>query len=44
MVEKHPDGGRKLTSLGQRDLDRIANRIVAKHREAFTPLSIIVTT
>ncbi|XP_065721359.2 small ribosomal subunit protein eS19B [Drosophila suzukii] len=44
MVEKHPDGGRKLTSLGQRDLDRIANRIVSKQREAFTPLSIIVTT
>ncbi|KAH8374133.1 hypothetical protein KR200_007571, partial [Drosophila serrata] len=24
MVEKHPEGGRKLTSKGQRDMDRIA--------------------
>ncbi|XP_070072733.1 small ribosomal subunit protein eS19B [Drosophila takahashii] len=44
MVEKHPDGGRKLSSLGQRDLDRIANRIVAKQREATAPCSIIITT
>ena len=34
LVEKHPDGGRKLTSTGQRDLDRIANQIVSKQRAA----------
>ncbi|XP_055918997.1 40S ribosomal protein S19a-like [Eupeodes corollae] len=33
LIEKHPDGGRKLTSIGQRDLDRIANQIVVKQRE-----------
>lgn len=32
LIEKHPDGGRKLTSIGQRDLDRIANQIVAPKR------------
>ncbi|XP_016978538.1 40S ribosomal protein S19b [Drosophila rhopaloa] len=44
MVEKHPDGGRKLTPLGQRDMDRIANRIVAKQREVNNPQPIIITT
>ncbi|XP_013108573.1 small ribosomal subunit protein eS19A [Stomoxys calcitrans] len=34
LIEKHPDGGRKLTPIGQRDLDRIANQIVSKQREA----------
>ncbi|KAL7742494.1 hypothetical protein ACLKA6_005654 [Drosophila palustris] len=34
LVEKHPEGGRKLSSIGQRDLDRIANQIVAKQRDA----------
>ncbi|XP_063708286.1 small ribosomal subunit protein eS19A [Culicoides brevitarsis] len=34
MIEKHPDGGRKLTSQGQRDLDRIAAQISAKQRQA----------
>lgn len=34
MIEKHPDGGRKLTSQGQRDLDRIAAQIAAKQRQA----------
>ncbi|KAH8236723.1 small ribosomal subunit protein eS19B [Drosophila bipectinata] len=34
MVEKHPDGGRILTPIGQRDMDRLANNIVAKKREA----------
>lgn len=34
LIEKHPDGGRKLTSQGQRDLDRIANQIVAKQNAA----------
>ena len=27
LVEKDPNGGRRLTSQGQRDLDRIANQI-----------------
>ncbi|MCL4122337.1 UNVERIFIED_CONTAM: hypothetical protein GTU68_011230 [Idotea baltica] len=27
LVEKHPNGGRILTSQGQRDLDRIAAQI-----------------
>lgn len=34
MLEKHQDGGRKLTSQGQRDLDRIAAQIAAKKRQA----------
>lgn len=34
LIEKHPDGGRKLTPQGQRDLDRIANQIVSKQRAA----------
>ncbi|XP_053685429.1 40S ribosomal protein S19a [Sabethes cyaneus] len=34
LIEKHPDGGRKLTSQGQRDLDRIAAQIVSKQRAA----------
>ncbi|XP_055695740.1 40S ribosomal protein S19a [Lutzomyia longipalpis] len=34
LIEKHPDGGRKLTSKGQRDLDHIANKIVGKLRAA----------
>lgn len=33
LIEKHPDGGRKLTPIGQRDLDRIANQIVAPKRK-----------
>lgn len=34
LIEKHADGGRKLTSQGQRDLDRIAAQIVTKQRAA----------
>lgn len=34
LVEKHADGGRKLTAQGQRDLDRIASQIVASSRLA----------
>ncbi|XP_070494749.1 small ribosomal subunit protein eS19A [Chironomus tepperi] len=34
LVEKHADGGRKLTAQGQRDLDRIATQIVASNRSA----------
>jgi small subunit ribosomal protein S19e len=32
LVEKHPDGGRKLSAQGQRDLDRIASQIVLTDR------------
>ncbi|XP_055596730.1 40S ribosomal protein S19a-like [Uranotaenia lowii] len=34
LIEKLPEGGRKLTSQGQRDLDRIASQIVSKQRAA----------
>lgn len=34
LIEKHAEGGRKLTSQGQRDLDRIASQIVATSRAA----------
>ncbi|EDW83063.1 uncharacterized protein Dwil_GK22513 [Drosophila willistoni] len=33
LVERHPDGGRKLSAIGQRDMDRIAYQIVTKQRE-----------
>ncbi|XP_017040071.1 40S ribosomal protein S19b [Drosophila ficusphila] len=44
LVEKHPDGGRKLSPLGQRDIDRVANRISAKQQEPKTLHPIIITT
>ena len=34
LVEKDPNGGRRLTSQGRRDLDRIAAQLKAKAREA----------
>jgi len=34
LIEKSPEGGRKLTPQGQRDLDRIANQIVTHQRAA----------
>lgn len=34
LVEKHADGGRKLSAQGQRDLDRIASQIVSTTRAA----------
>merc|ERR1711890_12494 len=43
LVEKDPNGGRRLTSQGQRDLDRIANQIAfssKKHRAQQTKLAI----
>ncbi|KAH8264278.1 hypothetical protein KR038_005896 [Drosophila bunnanda] len=43
MVEKHPDGGRKLTSKGQRDMDRIANQIVVKQRGVNKEPCVIIT-
>lgn len=33
MIEKSPDGGRKLTVQGQRDIDRIAAQIRPKRKE-----------
>lgn len=34
LIEKHPEGGRKLTAQGQRDLDRIASQIFVANRIA----------
>lgn len=34
LIEKHSEGGRKLTAQGQRDLDRIASQIIASSRSA----------
>ncbi|XP_065159333.1 small ribosomal subunit protein eS19A [Atheta coriaria] len=34
LIEKTPDGGRKLTQQGRRDLDRIAAQVKAKERKA----------
>ena len=33
-MEKDPNGGRRLTSQGRRDLDRIAAQLKAKARTA----------
>ena len=33
LVEKDPNGGRRLTSQGRRDLDRIAAQLVAKTKK-----------
>lgn len=33
LIEKAPDGGRKLTQQGRRDLDRIAAQVKAKERK-----------
>merc|ERR1711974_248014 len=43
LVEKDPNGGRRLSSQGQRDLDRIANQIAfsaKKHKAAAAKLRI----
>ncbi|XP_055916412.1 40S ribosomal protein S19a-like, partial [Eupeodes corollae] len=32
LIEKHPDGRRKLTAIGQLDLDRFANQIVVNQK------------
>merc|ERR1719270_1232904 len=37
LVEKDPNGGRRLTSQGRRDLDRIAAQIKAKSRATVQP-------
>jgi small subunit ribosomal protein S19e len=28
VIEKHPDGGRRVTRSGQRELDRIAGQVL----------------
>nr|CAJ17209.1 ribosomal protein S19e [Eucinetus sp. APV-2005] len=33
LIEKHPEGGRRITSQGRRDLDRIAAQIKAKAKK-----------
>ena len=33
LIEKSPDGGRKLTQQGRRDLDRIAAQVKVKERK-----------
>lgn len=42
LIEKHPDGGRKLTPQGQRDLDRIAAQINSKQRAAKREATIVL--
>ncbi|XP_034107080.1 40S ribosomal protein S19a-like [Drosophila albomicans] len=42
FIEKHHEGGRSLSSIGRRDLDRIANQIVAKQRDAAKQTGTIV--
>ncbi|XP_076046941.1 small ribosomal subunit protein eS19-like [Oratosquilla oratoria] len=37
LVEKHPNGGRRLTNQGHRDLDRIAAQIFTKNKPAPVP-------
>uniref|UniRef100_A0A0K8TQC6 Putative 40s ribosomal protein s19a n=1 Tax=Tabanus bromius TaxID=304241 RepID=A0A0K8TQC6_TABBR len=44
LIEKHADGGRKLTPAGQRDLDHIANQIVSKQRAARKDAQVVLTT
>lgn len=45
LIEKHTEGGRALTSQGQRHLDHIANQIVTKQRNAIkaAAAAVIVT-
>lgn len=31
LIEKGPDGGRKLTSSGRKDIDRIASQVIFPH-------------
>lgn len=44
LIEKGPEGGRKLTPQGQRDLDRIANQIVTNQRAAIKAAAAAVIT
>lgn len=42
LIEKHPDGGRRLTSSGRRDLDRIAAQIKTKQRKQAQPATLVL--
>jgi len=33
VVESHPDGGRRITKIGRRDLDRIAQEVVSSQQQ-----------
>lgn len=39
LIEKAPDGGRRLTSQGQRDLDRIAAQVRQKKKAKILALA-----
>ncbi|KAK4885889.1 hypothetical protein RN001_002160 [Aquatica leii] len=41
LIEKSADGGRKLTSQGRRDLDRIAAQVKAKERKQVKASAIL---
>ncbi|XP_060530505.1 small ribosomal subunit protein eS19A-like [Cylas formicarius] len=41
LIEKSPDGGRKLTQQGRRDLDRIAAQVKAKERQALKAAGVL---
>nr|CAH7718291.1 unnamed protein product [Callosobruchus chinensis] len=41
LIEKSPDGGRKLTQQGRRDLDRIAAQVKAKERKALKASTVL---
>ncbi|CAH2001959.1 unnamed protein product [Acanthoscelides obtectus] len=41
LIEKCPDGGRKLTQQGRRDLDRIAAQVKAKERKALKASTVL---
>nr|CAJ17210.1 ribosomal protein S19e [Georissus sp. APV-2005] len=42
LIEKSPDGGRKLTQQGRRDLDRIAAQIKAKERKQLKAAPVVL--
>lgn len=44
LIEKGPDGGRKLTQQGRRDLDRIAAQLKVNERRSQAKQQAIITT
>lgn len=42
LIEKSPDGGRRITHQGRRDLDRIAAQIKAKERKQLKAAPIVL--
>ncbi|XP_037078975.1 40S ribosomal protein S19-like [Pollicipes pollicipes] len=44
MVEKTPEGGRRLTNQGRRDLDRIASQVYRKMASLHVPTQPVVIT